>query len=67
MKKPVIFPGSGGSGGLGVGDGGRGRLLASKNYSCSAQSENRYSSGIVLRKVGILTLWFNSGIVPVQF
>ena len=34
---------------------------------CSAQSENRYNSGIVLRKVGILTLWYNSGIVPVQF
>ena len=24
-------------------------------YICSAQSENRYNSGIVLRKVGILT------------
>ena len=36
-------------------------------YICSAQSENRYNSGIVLRKVGILTLWYNSGIVPVQF
>ena len=36
-------------------------------YICSAQSENRYNSGIVLRKEGILTLWFNSRIVPVQF
>ena len=31
---------------------------------CSAQSKNRYNSGIVLRKVGILTLSANSGIVP---
>ena len=34
------------------------------NYLCSAQSRNRYNSGIVLRKVGILTLYANSGIVP---
>ena len=33
-------------------------------YICSAQSKNRYNSGIVLRKVGILTLSANSGIVP---
>ena len=33
-------------------------------YICSAQSKNRYNSGIVLRKVGILTLSVNSGIVP---
>ena len=31
---------------------------------CSAQSKNRYNSGIVLGKVGILTLSANSGIVP---
>ena len=31
---------------------------------CSAQSKNWYNSGIVLRKVGILTLSANSGIVP---
>ena len=31
---------------------------------CSAQSKNQYNSGIVLRKVGILTLSANSGIVP---
>ena len=31
---------------------------------CSAQSKDRYNSGIVLRKVGILTLSANSGIVP---
>ena len=31
---------------------------------CSALSKNRYNSGIVLRKVGILTLSANSGIVP---
>ena len=31
---------------------------------CSAQSKNRCNSGIVLRKVGILTLSTNSGIVP---
>ena len=36
-------------------------------YICSAQSKNRYSSRIVLRKVGILTLLRNSGIVTVQF
>ena len=30
----------------------------------SAQSKNRYNSGIVLRKVRILTLSANSGIVP---
>ena len=45
-------------------------------YVCSAQSENRYNSGIVLRKVrilplsgevGILTMRrANSGIAPVQ-
>ena len=34
---------------------------------CSAQGENRYNSGIVLRKVEILTLWYNSGIVTVRF
>ena len=33
-------------------------------YICSAQSKNRYNSRIVLRKVGILTLLANSGIVP---
>ena len=38
---------------------------------CSAQSENRYNSGIVLRKVGILTLSndvinVNSGIAHAQ-
>ena len=33
-------------------------------YICWAQSKNRYNSGIVLRKVGILTLSANSGIVP---
>ena len=31
---------------------------------CSAQNKNRYISGMVLRKVGILTLSANSGIVP---
>ena len=31
---------------------------------CSAQSKNRYTSGTVLRKVGIFTLSANSGIVP---
>ena len=31
---------------------------------CSAQSKNRYDFGTVLRKVGILTLSANSGIVP---
>ena len=31
---------------------------------CSAQSKNRYNSGIVLRKVRILTLSANCGIVP---
>ena len=31
---------------------------------CSAQSKNRYNSGIVLRKVGIPTLSVDSGIVP---
>ena len=31
---------------------------------CSAQSKNRYNSGIVLRKVRILTLSADSGIVP---
>ena len=33
-------------------------------WICSAQSKNRYNSGIVLRKVGILTMSANSGIVP---
>ena len=33
-------------------------------YICSAQRKNWYNSGIVLRKVGILTLSANSGIVP---
>ena len=32
-------------------------------YICSAKSKNRYNSGIVLRKVGILTLSANTGIV----
>ena len=33
-------------------------------WKCSVQSKNRYNSGIVLRKVGILTVSANSGIVP---
>ena len=33
-------------------------------YICSAQSKNRYNSGIVLRKVRIPTLSADSGIVP---
>lgn len=28
----------------------------------SAQSENRYNAGTVLRKEGILSLWYNSGL-----
>ena len=32
-------------------------------FICSAQSQNRYNSGIILRKVGILTWWYNSGIL----
>ena len=37
-------------------------LLVLYAYLCSAQSKNRYNSGIVLRKMGILTLSANSGI-----
>ena len=33
-------------------------------YIRSAQRKNRYNSGILLRKVGILTLSADSGIVP---
>ena len=33
---------------------------------CSAQSENRYNSGIVLRKVGILTLSGEVGILTLR-
>ena len=36
-------------------------------YKCSAQSENRYNAGVVVRKVEILTLCYNFGIVPEQF
>ena len=35
-------------------------------YICSAQSENRYNSGIVLRKVGILTLSGKVGILTLR-
>ena len=35
-------------------------------YKCSAQSENRYDSGIVLRKVGILTLSREVGILTLR-
>ena len=35
-------------------------------YICSAQSENRYNSGIVLRKVGILTLSGEVGILTLR-
>ena len=35
-------------------------------YICSAQSENRYNSGIVLRKVGILTLPGEVGILTLR-
>ena len=36
------------------------------HYICSAQSENRYNSGIVLRKVGILTLSGEVGILTLR-
>ena len=36
------------------------------SYICSAQSENRYNSGIVLRKVGILTLSGEVGILTLR-
>ena len=36
-------------------------------YICSAQSENQYNSGIVLSKVGILTLSGEVGILAVQY
>ena len=42
----------------------RSYVNANQKYICSAQSKNRYNSGIVLRKGGILTLSANSGIVP---
>ena len=35
-------------------------------YICSAQSENRYNSGIVLRKVGMLTLSGEVGILTLR-
>ena len=35
-------------------------------YLCSAQSENRYNSGIVMRKVGILTLSGEVGILTLR-
>ena len=35
-------------------------------YICSAQSENQYNSGIVLRKVGILTLSGEVGILTLR-
>ena len=35
-------------------------------YICSAQSRNRYNSGIVLRKVGILTLLRKVGILTLR-
>ena len=35
-------------------------------YICSAQSRNRYHSGIVLRKVGILTLLRKVGILTLR-
>ena len=35
-------------------------------YICFAQSENRYNSGIVLRKVGILTLSGEVGILTLR-
>ena len=35
-------------------------------YICSAQSENRYNSGIVLRKVRILTLLGEVGILTLR-
>ena len=37
-----------------------------KIYRCSAQSENRYNSGIVLRKMGILTLSGEVGILTLR-
>ena len=39
---------------------------ASSGQLCSAQSENRYNSGIVLRKVGILTLSGEVGILTLR-
>ena len=39
-------------------------VLTYMKYICSAQSKNPYNSVTVLRKVGILTLSANSGIVP---
>ena len=35
-------------------------------YICSAQSRNRYNSGIVLRKVGILSLLRKVGILTLR-
>ena len=35
-------------------------------HICSAQSENRYNSGIVLRKVGILALLGEVGILTLR-
>ena len=41
-------------------------LLQSLICICSAKSENRYSSGIVLRKVGILALSGEVGILTLR-
>ena len=38
--------------------------MTDRTYICSAQCRNRDNSGIVLRKVGIPTLFADSGIVP---
>ena len=35
-------------------------------YICSVQSENRYNSGVVLRKLGILTLSGEVGILTLR-
>ena len=41
-------------------------LALKLSYICSAQSENRYNSGIVLRKVGILILSGEVGILTLR-
>ena len=41
-------------------------LPLSCGYLCSAQSRNRYNSGIVLHKVGILTLLHKVGILTLR-
>ena len=46
--------------------GGGGSIASLRSNRCSAQSENRYDSGIVLRKVRILTLSGEVGILTLR-